>query len=356
MATAPIRVLIVDDSVVYRKVVRDVLIDAPDVEVVGVAANGRIALESTRLLKPDLFTLDLEMPELDGLGVLAELKRRESGAGAIMLSALTESGAKLTTTALELGAFDFVLKPSGVDAAANAEQLRRDLLPKIAAFAKSRRAISRPPSGAAVPAASFAKSSSHAPEIVVIGVSTGGPAALAQLLPSLPSDFPLPIVIVQHMPPVFTRTLAEGLDQTCPLHVQEGEDGAAVAAGNVYIAPGGKQVKLARSMLHTTLRVTDDPPEKNCRPSVDYLFRSVAELYRGRALGVVMTGMGDDGTVGCRLLKRHGAKIVVQDAASSVVYGMPRSVVEAGLADVISPLDGIAGELKQAVAGATLCR
>ena len=351
MQPQPVRVLIVDDSALYRKVVRDVLSDAPGVEVLGVAANGRIALRSADSLKPDLITLDLEMPEIDGLGVLRELQRRGSDVGVVVLSGHSQAGAKLTTAALELGAFDFVVKPSGADHAANAARLQRELLPKLAAFARSRR--SQSPS--LVAATRFPEPGDQPPRVVAIGVSTGGPAALATVLPALPGDFSLPIVIVQHMPAVFTRTLAESLNESCSLHVQEAQNGVPVEPGNVYIAPGGKQMKVVRPNSRTTLRVTDDPPENNCRPAVDYLFRSVAELYGTQSLAVVLTGMGDDGTEGCRLLKSRGARIIAQDAASCVVFGMPRSVIQAGLANVVSPLDEVATTIRQLVERPALC-
>ena len=349
------RVLVVDDSTLFRKVVRDVVGMIPGVEVVGVAANGKIALDKIEQLRPDLLTLDIEMPEIDGLDVLRRLKGKPSAPGAIMLSALTEKGATLTNNALSLGAFDFILKPSGATLADNTKQLYADLLPRISAFRASRRAPVQVQKPIAKPSQSFPVPLGR-PQVCLIGVSTGGPAALAKLLPRLKADFPLPIIIVQHMPAVFTRKLAESLNENCQLNVQEIEDGMTVRAGNVYIAPGGKQTQVVAGFPNATLTVTDDPPEKHCKPSVDYLFRHAAEVYRGKTMGVILTGMGDDGTEGCRLLRSRGSSVIAQDAASCVVYGMPKCVVEAGLADYVCPLDRIAEKMEALAWGQVVCK
>jgi len=351
-----VRVLVVDDSTLFRKVVRDVLAGLAGVEVVGVAANGRIALEKIEQLRPDLMTLDVEMPELDGIGVLKELRSDRSAPAAIMLSALTDRNALKTTEALELGAFDFILKPSGKNLADNTEQLRHSLSPRIAAFRASRRALPKHSTQSTNAPEAFPNPSSQSPKVCLIGVSTGGPAALAELLPSFAADFSLPIIIVQHMPAVFTRKLAERLDQKCQLKVQEIEDGMEIRPGNIYIAPGEKQTQVVHGVPYAKLRVTDDPPEKHCRPSVDYLFRHAAQVYGGRALAVVLTGMGDDGTEGCRILKSLGCRVVTQDAPSCVVYGMPRSVAEAGLSNVVAPLNRIKETINELVTGMVLCK
>ncbi|MCA9122145.1 MAG: chemotaxis response regulator protein-glutamate methylesterase [Planctomycetaceae bacterium] len=364
------RVLVVDDSTLFRKFVRDALLELPDVEVVGVAANGKIALEKLETLCPDLLTLDIEMPELDGLGVLRELRQRHSSVGVILLSAFTGAGARMTTTGLGLGAFDFVLKPTGNNAKDSLATLRNDLLPKVKAFVESRRtknsqSVSR--RLASDVSASPCTVTEHAtPEVIVIGVSTGGPKALATLLPKLPADLPVPVMIVQHMPPLFTATLAADLNRDCRLNVCEAQDYQRVEPGNIYIAPGGKQMGLVGHSrprgevgvsVPMRIRITDDEPERGCKPSVDYLFRSAAEIYDHRVLAVVMTGMGDDGTAGCRILKQHGAQVVAQNEASCVVYGMPRSVVEAGLADIVCPLDHIATTIGKLVGqGRLLCK
>jgi two-component system, chemotaxis family, protein-glutamate methylesterase/glutaminase len=351
------RVLVVDDSTVFRKVVRDALAAQPGVEVVGVAPDGRRALEKFQQLQPDLITLDVEMPELDGLGVLAELQRLQAEVNVIMVSAATTAAAAQTAQALRLGAFDFIQKPNGPTLERNVELLRAELAPKIAALAElagethsgadfcSVTPVAVQPFLTLRPAAPFRGAS-----IVAIGVSTGGPSALSRLLPKLPASFPTPIVIVQHMPPVFTKSLADDLNRNCQLTVKEAVDGEPLVAGVVYIAPGGRQMKLAGSAAAPSVVVTDDPPERSCRPSVDYMFRSVADTFGGQTLAVILTGMGDDGTAGCRVLKRQGAQIAVQDQSSCVVYGMPRQVVEAGLADVVCPLADMHDVILRAVA------
>ncbi len=351
-----LKVLVVDDSVVFRSVVRDLLNAQPDVSVVGVAANGRIALRQVELLRPDLLTLDFEMPELDGLGVLKALKELGPHApGAIMLSAFTRQGARVTIEALHLGAFDFVPKPQTSSPTESRHQLQRTLVPKVEAFALARglrrgkeragttgsaAAAGKSPSRAAGPASKVPVFKLQ-PQVVGIGVSTGGPEALLHVIPRLPADFPLPVLLVQHMPPVFTRSLAEDLDRRSRLRVCEAEDGQRVQRGWVYIAPGGKQMKVVQQGGQPTIRITDDPPVKSCRPSVDYLFESLAETYQGRVLAVVMTGMGDDGADGCQRLKAAGGTVIAQDRATCVVWGMPRAVVERELADFEVPLDDI---------------
>jgi len=364
MNPRPLRILVVDDSALYRKIVRLVLEQIPGIEVIGTAANGRFALERIIADRPDVITLDLEMPELDGLGLLRELRKRQINVASIMISSLTVAGAQATSEALQLGAFDFVLKPTAGGPEANANQLRIDLAPRIEACrtASNRHVARRANSMAAVPFASRnaslanrepvckSTSASHqAPQVIGIGVSTGGPVALQKLLPLFPADFPCPIVVVQHMPPIFTQTLARDLARYCPLEVVEGSDGMAVRCGRIILAPGGRQMRVVKEQNRVIVRVTDDPPERNCRPAVDYLFRSLAAEYGDRAWGVILTGMGDDGTLGCRALKARGATILAQDEASCVVYGMPRAVAEAGIVDFVAPLEQLAARINEAV-------
>ncbi len=361
MSTSPLRVLVVDDSALYRKIVRSVLEEIPGVEVVDTAMNGRIGLDKIAALSPDMITLDLEMPEVDGLGVLEELQAKGSDVKAIMISAFTAEGARTTNKALQLGAFDFVLKPTGGNPEMSKQQLRTDLIPKIEACRLATRphVRHRKASSAAVATApatdsiermkAAAGSICEKPAIVGIGISTGGPAALTKMLPQLPANFPCPIVVVQHMPPMFTKSLAGELNRICKLEVDEASDGVIALPGKIWIAPGGSQMRVEKLQGKALLRVTDDPPERNCKPSVDYLFRSIAENFGGHAACAVLTGMGDDGTLGCKLLKKRGAQIIVQDEHSCVVYGMPRAVVEAGLADHVVPLNKIASQLLDAV-------
>ena len=358
MSLHPLRILIVDDSALYRKAVRLALESIPGVEIIGTASNGRLALEKILSDKPDLVTLDMEMPELNGLGLLHELASRQVNTLCLMISSLTMEGARTTSEALELGAFDFVLKPVGSSPEENVAHLRQDLAPRIEAARAARDRGPRrfaPLPGAEAPVAERPircmmpdAAAASQPQILGIGVSTGGPAALRKLLPQFPVNYPFPIVLVQHMPPIFTKTLADELNKHCPLKVVEGADGMSVETGKVIIAPGGRQMRVERHEDGARVRVTDDPAERNCRPAVDYLFRSLASEYGNRAWAIILTGMGDDGLRGCQEMKRRGSVIFAQDEASCVVYGMPRAVAEAGIVDYVTTIDGIAARLKDA--------
>jgi two-component system chemotaxis response regulator CheB len=374
-----LKVLVVDDSVVFRRVVAEALASLPEVQVVGTASNGRLALQRVRELRPDLITLDMEMPEMDGLAVLDALRKAGETAAVIVVSAVTRQGGHLTMRALDKGAFDFITKPESSTANQSQEAIRRELTPRIRALQHRMevRAILRrpvPATGAApgpqnrptsrIPAAlppdklggiagrMNRLATAGKPELVLIGVSTGGPAALGRLLPALPRDLGVPVLIVQHMPPVFTQSLADSLATRCAIKVREAIDGETVEAGTAYIAPGGRQMRLAPSANGSkVVQITDDPPENNCRPAVDYLFRSVANHFPGRATAVILTGMGSDGTVGLRLLKRHGCFVIAQDAATCVVFGMPKAAADAGVTDVMLPLDSIAPRITSTVRG-----
>jgi len=354
-----IRVLIVDDSALVRKILAQELSRYDDIEVVGTAVDPYAARDKIYNLRPDVLTLDIEMPEMTGLEVLEALQSERSTVGAIMLSTLTQKGGEMTMRALELGAFDFIPKPQSGSMAENKNAIRNYLGPMIKAFARNlevRKTIHR----IKLPAASrqkFEKAVSPATllrkdmqkrsgpsSIIAIGVSTGGPNALARLLPKLPSDIGVPIVIVQHMPPVFTQSLAKSLDAKCAIEVREAIDNEPLKPNVAYIAPGGKQMKLAAGAdgRQRIVKITDDPPENSCKPSVDYLFRSVADHYVGRSTGVIMTGMGSDGTAGLKIMKNNGTFVIAQDEASCVVFGMPREPIESGIVDVIAPLDRLA--------------
>ncbi len=367
MRSSKIRVLVVDDTIVYRKAVSDILKEIPEVELVGVAHNGKIAISKIKTLKPDLLTLDIEMPMMNGLEVLAEIKKNNLDVGAIMLSTLTCEGGEMTLKALELGAFDFILKPQSQNFAAGKKEIKQRIHPIIKAFIRSKKGIALsprnfvPPSTQVRPSEKISKPAVTIPnpstsamtkhrgksEIVTIGISTGGPNALAQVLPKLPGDIGVPIVIVQHMPPVFTKSLANSLDKKCLLTVKEAEDRETLKNNTVYIAPGGKQMKLVASMngRNRQIKITDDPPENSCKPAADYLFRSIADYYVGRATAVIMTGMGSDGTKGLQILKDKGGFVIAQDEKSCVVYGMPKVPIEMGIVDVVSPLHKMADEI-----------
>ncbi len=346
-----IRVLVVDDAVVVRRMVSDALASDPELEVVGTAANGRLALARLPELRPDVITLDVEMPELDGLETLRTLRKSYPRLPVIMFSTLTERGAAATLDALALGANDYVTKPSNVGSATLAQQrIRDELIPKIKSWC--RRPAS--PAGASAPAilnrpARPAASVARA-EILAVGVSTGGPNALAELLGGLPADFPIPVVIVQHMPPVFTRLLAERLDARSPLAVREAAGGEELAAGGVWLAPGDYHLEVTRRQGRLYSRLHQEPPENSCRPAVDVLFRSVAAVHGPGALAVIMTGMGQDGLRGCEAIRQAGGRVFAQDEATSVVWGMPGAVVRANLAEQILPLGELAAAIVQ-VAG-----
>lgn len=354
-----IRVLVVDDSVVIRRLLTDILGQDPEIEVAGVAANGRIALAKLPQVNPDLVTLDVEMPELDGLGTLPELRKVYPKLPVIMFSTLTERGAGVTLDALALGATDYVAKPANVGSvAAGIQSVKDQLIPKIKAlcpFARPTAAggssVGGPsPGGVGLGARRAVAAAPRRCEIVVIGSSTGGPQALTAVLGQLPASFPVPLVVVQHMPPVFTRHLAARLNQECALSVQEAAAGDVLAPGRVFIAPGGMHLELVRQGLEVRTVLHEGPPENSCRPAVDVLFRSAAALYGPACLGVVLTGMGQDGLRGAERIVQAGGSVLAQDAATSVVWGMPRAVAEAGLARATLPLASISPELQRAVA------
>ncbi len=360
-----VKVLVVDDTIVYRKIVSDVLSALPGVEVLGTANNGKVALSKIQSLKPDLVTLDIEMPVMSGIEVLEQLKSDPNAPAAVMLSTLTHQGSEMTIKALELGAWDFIPKPDAGRMTENLEKVKEAVVPIIDAFrrqleirkrlkgrisertagAGNKRVVPREPRPSGI-----ATRRTHS-EIIGIGISTGGPNALAKMMPMLPATLNVPVLVVQHMPPMFTQSLAKSLNAKCGLEVREAVNGEPILPNTVYIAPGGKQMKIIAGADGKTrnIKITDDPPENSCKPSVDYLFRSIAELYVGRATGVIMTGMGSDGTKGLQLMKKNGGIIIAQDKETCTVYGMPKEPIESGLADVVAPLDNIALEILKTV-------
>ncbi|MDX6215545.1 MAG: two-component system, chemotaxis family, protein-glutamate methylesterase/glutaminase [Frankiales bacterium] len=350
-----IKVLVVDDSVVARRLVTTALSADPEIEVVGTASSGRLALDKIGQLNPDLVTLDIEMPDMDGLETLKELRRRHAKLPVVMFSSLTERGAAITLDALTFGANDYVCKPAKVSSPDEAmANVRDQLIPKIKALTIGRSgpaAIGRPvASAAALPVAarprvampSIGAEPTGAVDIIAIGASTGGPDALASILAKLPADFPVPVVIVQHMPPLFTRLFAQRLNTASAVTVREARNGDILEPGTVLIAPGDFHLSLKRDGLIVRAVTHQEGPENWVRPAVDVLFRSVAEVYAERALGVVLTGMGQDGIRGVERMVEAGAQIVVQDEASSVVWGMPGVVANAGLAHRVLPLPEVA--------------
>jgi two-component system, chemotaxis family, protein-glutamate methylesterase/glutaminase len=368
----PIRILVVDDSAVMRSLLRSVIASDRRLEVVGTAADGASALAALELHRPngplpdptcpDIVLLDVEMPVMDGLVTLRQLRQRGHRMPVIMCSSLTHRGARVTIEALASGASDYVTKPAGQDSREQAiRTLAQDLLPKIHALAgraQTRRAAQSPAPSASPLAARpiiplpisppASQNITAVPTAVVIGVSTGGPAALDLLLPALPAGFPLPVLIVQHMPEVFTRLFAERLNDRCCLRVSEAVEGAPVQPGAITVARGNWHLEViapARPGAPATLHLNQDPTENHCRPAVDVLFRSAARVYGSGALAIILTGMGCDGLAGCRVIRSQGGSVLAQDQASSTVWGMPGAVTQAGLAHKVLPLASIAPEI-----------
>jgi two-component system, chemotaxis family, protein-glutamate methylesterase/glutaminase len=341
----PFRILVVDDSVVIRKLLCEILSEDASLEVVGSASDGRIALAKIPLLNPDLITLDIEMPVMNGLETLAALRKSYPRVPVIMFSTVTERGAAATLEALSLGASDYATKPTHKGSRAAAiESIRSEIIPKIKALCRGAAAKSAARQGPRL-AQHVPPLSSRQIEIVAIGTSTGGPNALTEVLPRIPKDFPVPIVVVQHMPPIFTRLLAERLACRSAISVKEGSTGAVLCPGHAWIAPGGFHMTVKRVGMGCRLDLNQDPPENSCRPAVDALFRSVAAVYGPNVLGVVMTGMGSDGAHGAQQIREAGGQVIVQDEASSVVWGMPGLVHASGQADAVYPLDHLAQEI-----------
>lgn len=386
--SGPARVLIVDDSAVMRSLLRSVISSDPHLEVAGTATDGASALLAVESLHPDLILLDVEMPVMDGLSTLRQMRTRGIRVPVIVCSSLTQRGARITIEALANGAADYVAKPSSQPSRESAVQaLAQDLIPKILALIPGTAAVPDPrlsrgsvfpfngpqPSitsqgapvwpgpprsiappaipGGAPPAPTLPPASAAPPSVVLVGVSTGGPAALDVILPELPATFSVPILIVQHMPELFTRLLAERLNSRCALHVHEAVSGEPVYPGHVYIAQGGRHMELVPSpsapsdIPAAIIRLTQDEPVNHCRPAVDILFRSAASIYGPRILAIVLTGMGYDGLAGSRLIRERGGSVLAQDQATSAVWGMPGAVAQAGLAQRLLPLNAIASEI-----------
>ncbi|GGM27470.1 chemotaxis response regulator protein-glutamate methylesterase [Dactylosporangium sucinum] len=388
-----ISVLVVDDSVVVRRLITDALGDDPEIRVVGTAPNGKVALTKIEQLRPDLVTLDIEMPIMDGLETLRAIRAKYARLPVIMFSTLTAAGATATLDALSAGASDYVTKPANVGSVAESiRSVREQIIPRIHALCGGRRGAMAPPlrpagpagpsgpgrnhgvapplarpggtplpGGVRPPSAPPAGAPSGAPiratarggtvEIVTIGCSTGGPDALTSVVRALPAGLPVPVVVVQHMPPVFTKMFADRLDRTAALNVVEATGDLPVRAGTVYIAPGDFHMEVHRRGTEVVTKLNTGPPENFCRPAVDVLFRSVARVYGGATLAIILTGMGQDGKRGAEQLRSAGAEIVAQDEATSVVWGMPGAVTQAGLAHAVLPLGEIANHLISRTAG-----
>ena len=367
MAAGRIRIMIVDDSAVMRSLLRSVITADSSLEVAGTAADGASALGCLDSIRPHLILLDVEMPVMDGLVTLRALRERGHKMPVIMCSSLTQHGAEVTLEALSAGASDYVAKPSGQSSREEAVRaISQELLPKIHALASCAHSPAQTPLPA-VPRAPLLFPNAFAiplpkattitaqPTVLAIGVSTGGPAALDLLLPALPEKFPLPVLIVQHMPEVFTRLFAERLNSLCRLRVREASEGDAIVPGVIAIARGNWHMEVlspSRPSTPPTLHLSQGPLENHCRPAADVLFRSVARVYGSGVLAVVLTGMGSDGMNGCRVIREQGGGVLAQDEASSTVWGMPGAVAAAGLAHKILPLAAIAPEILRIAAQA----
>jgi two-component system, chemotaxis family, protein-glutamate methylesterase/glutaminase len=347
MNSEPLRVLIVDDSRIFRSALEGALKGHPGVRVVGSVWSGEKAVDFVRDSPPDLVTLDLNMPGRGGLETLSDIRQLNVSrpdlpwVGVLLVSALTERGAAVTVEGLSRGAFDFIRKPDGPDDKANAAVLQQELLEKIGLFAQRRRR-----SGVAValpqkPVAVTPPARAGRYQAVAVGSSTGGPEALACLLPELTKRASVPLFIVQHLPQGMTRYFAESLDRKCTYRVMEAADGATIEPRTAYIAPGGRHMVLRRQGDRVSITLNDQPPENGCRPSVDVLFRSVADAYPRSVIAVVLTGMGTDGARGIGPLKRSGAYVIAQDEATSVVWGMPGAAVATSQVDEVLPLETI---------------
>lgn len=358
----PVRVLIVDDSGFFRRRLTEMLNADPRLEVVGAAANGAEAVEQVAKLKPDVVTMDIEMPVMDGIAATRRIMTA-TPTPILMFSSLTTDGAKATLDALDAGAVDYLPKKFE-DISRDQDEAKRQLCERVYSIGSNKRAArpSRPVTTtatarpAAVAAAPVRPAASVMPaarrgqyRLVAIGTSTGGPVALQQVLTKLPGNFPLPLVLIQHMPGTFTPAFAQRLNQQCAIEVREAKDGDELKPGLALLAPGGKQMVLDQRAGRTTVRITESDPGQNYKPSVDVTFSSVARIFPGQVLAVVLTGMGADGREGARLLRQGGSNIWAQDEASCVVYGMPAAIVDAGLADAVLPLSEIGTAISQRV-------
>ncbi len=341
-----IRVLVVDDSVSVRSIVTRALSQDPSIEVVGTAANGAIGLAKIAQLNPHVITLDIEMPEMNGLEMLKKLRLNYPETVVIMISTLTAPGAAVTLDGLMAGANDYVTKPSNCGSLEGSiDALRADLLPKIKQFFSRDDYAARVPVSKNPTSARFARGMLCRREVLAIGVSTGGPHALSTIISKLPVPFLYPVLIVQHMPPLFTQFLATRLQTLTKLKVEEASHGCSLEPGKILIAPGGFHMRVIKSAQQARIALDQGPLRNSCRPSVDALFESVNEVYGRAAIAAILTGMGQDGLQGIEALHASGAHVIAQDEASSVVWGMPGCVVKAGLADVVVPLESVVPEI-----------
>lgn len=341
--------LIVDDTALYRKILQNVLSAFPEITDIQTAPNGSVALKKALASQPDVVTLDYEMPDMNGLELLQQMQEHGLKSEFIMISAHTPEGAEIAIRAMELGAIDAISKPEGQNIDSSVQSLKTQLIPIFAAV-RTRLTINggiRPSEVSETKQAHNASrirtlsAQSKRPRIIAIGASTGGPKALTTLLTQLPADLDVPLVLTIHMPKAFTGQLAASLDSKCALRVLEAKDGMPLRPGYIHIAPGGMQMRVAPAQIIGThkIELTHDDPEHNCKPSVDYLFRSVAKEFGGAAVGIILTGMGYDGVAGLKLMKLQGATTIAQNKETCVVFGMPAKAIEEGIVDHVMPID-----------------
>lgn len=353
-----IRVLVVDDAVVIRKMLTEMLSQDADIEVVGVAANGKIALAKISQVNPDLITLDVEMPEMDGIETIKEVRKKYPKIPVIMFSTLTQRGTGATIEALSYGATDYVSKPSNVGSVLDGfNQIKAELIPKIKQYCgslltPSKVASASPTMPTPTPKKSqlgeMTKLADKRFDILAVGTSTGGPNALVDVFSNISNPLGVPIVIVQHMPPVFTEMLAKRLDEKSPnVTFHEASEDMELLPDHAYIAPGGKHLEILRKGTSLRAHLHEAPPENSCRPAVDVLFRSVVSVFGPRVLGIILTGMGKDGLRGCEAIREQKGSVIAQDKETSVVWGMPGYVVQEDLANLVLPLDQVAGTISK---------
>ncbi len=351
-----IKVLVVDDSSFMRKIIKDILESDPEISVIDTARNGKEALLKIEELKPDLVTLDVEMPVMDGLTALGEIMKKNP-IPVVMVSSLTSEGADTTLQALELGAVEFIAKPGG-SISLKMEDVREQIIEKVKIASKSRpkrvsvRALPLVDHKSQIQAPVPVKTESPKKDlpwpVILIGTSTGGPRALHTVMSQLHEDIKAPVLIVQHMPATFTKSLAMRLDSVSKFSVKEAEDGDILMPGHAYLAPGGLQMGIVQSGSQLKIKLTDDPLVNGHRPSVDYLYNSFANYNFSRIIGVIMTGMGYDGRDGMLRLYKQGAITIAESEETCVVYGMPKAAVEAKAVSVKTALDNIALEIRSA--------
>lgn len=350
-----IKVLVVDDSAFMRKVISDMLTNSEDIEVVGVAKNGRDGVYKAKVLKPDVVTLDVEMPVMDGLSALTELLQLNHAPKVIMLSSLTNNGGEITIRALEIGAVDFVLKPTSSIIHFDIEDIKEDLIKKIKNSIYSNTLNLSKYSNISLKlknindeyTKTYSIQESKLKYIICIGTSTGGPRALREVITQLSADLPAAVLVVQHMPPGFTNSLATRLDALSNINVKEAEDGDILKPGWVYIAPGDYQMMLNKKSSDYRININQDPPMSGHRPSVNYMMNSVANCGHKSLIAVMMTGMGSDGSDGIANIKKNGGSTIAQNEETCIVYGMPKAAVNTGAIDKIVPLSDIAKEINK---------